>query len=141
MYHQFLRNGRWKHEDNNIYSEIELKYNVSYINKHISNMNAAELKDKYQDEQKMIAEKYYEKTMHTLEVLMNQMNMMYYWEKIRLMFVDQDPSLLQLQKLQGRGIKLYHLIDSFIKIFKLIKKKEVSLFSHFIYITGPGRKR
>ena len=96
VYHQFLRNGRWKHEDNNIYSEIELKYNVSYINKHISNMNAAELKDKYQDEQKMIAEKYYEKTMHTLEVLMNQMNMMYYWEKIRLMFVDQDPSLLQL---------------------------------------------
>lgn len=32
--------------------------------------------------------------MHTLEVLMNQMNMMYYLEKIRIMFIDQDPSLI-----------------------------------------------
>jgi len=24
IYHQYLRNGRWKHEDDNIYSEIEL---------------------------------------------------------------------------------------------------------------------
>jgi hypothetical protein len=96
VYHQFLRNGRWKHEDDKIYSEIELKYNISYINKCISNMNAAELKEKYEDEQKMIAEKYYNKTMHTLEVLMNQLNMMYFWEKIRLMFIDQDPSLIQL---------------------------------------------
>ena len=32
--------------------------------------------------------------MHTLEVLMNQLNMMYYWEKIRLMFIDQDPNLI-----------------------------------------------
>ena len=51
-------------------------------------MNATEIKEKYQDEQKMIAEKYYDKTMHTLEVLMNQLNMMYFWEKIRLMFID-----------------------------------------------------
>jgi hypothetical protein len=71
VYHQFSRNGRWKHEDEQIYSEIELKYNVSYINKFIANMNAAELKEKYEDEQKMIAGKYYNKTMHTLEVLMN----------------------------------------------------------------------
>jgi hypothetical protein len=94
IYHQYQRNGMWKHEDENIYSEIELKYNISYINKFIQNMNAAELKEKYQDEQKMIAEKYYYKTMHTLEVLMNQLNMMYYWEKIRLMFIDQDPNLI-----------------------------------------------
>ena len=64
--------------------------------------------------------------MHTLEVLMNQLNMMYYWEKIRLMFIDQDPNLIQLQKLMGRAINCYSMIDNFIKIFKLIIKKEVS---------------
>lgn len=52
--------------------------------------------------------------------------MMYYWEKIRLMFIDQDPNLIQLQKLMGRAIKCYNMIDNFIKIFKLIRKKEVS---------------
>ena len=131
----------WKHEDENIYSEIELKYNISYINKFIQNMNAAELKEKYQDEQKMIAEKYYYKTMHTLEVLMNQLNMMYYWEKIRLMFIDQDPNLIQLQKLMGRAGKCYSMIDNFIKIFKLIKKKEVSwlfILTLFRYLTNSS---
>jgi len=34
--------------------------------------------------------------MHTLEVLMNQMNMMYYLEKIKIIFADQDPNLIQL---------------------------------------------
>mmetsp|Transcript_5194 Transcript_5194/g.8025 ORF Transcript_5194/g.8025 Transcript_5194/m.8025 type:complete len:136 (+) Transcript_5194:4610-5017(+) len=62
--------------------------------------------------------------MHTLEVLMNQLNMMYYWEKVRLMFVDLDPTLVHLQKLMSRCLKLYRKIDSFIKIFKLIQKKE-----------------
>jgi len=92
-------------------------------------MNAAELKEKYAEEQKTLSEKYYNKTMHTLEVLMNQLNMMYYWEKIRLMFIDQDPNLIQLQKLMGRAIKCYNMIDNFVKIFNLIKKKEVSNFS------------
>lgn len=91
-------------------------------------MDAKELKEKYAEEQKTISEKYYSKTMHTLEVLMNQLNMMYYWEKIRLMFIDQDPNLIQLQKLMGRAVKCYAMIDNFIKIFKLIKKKEVSKY-------------
>ena len=65
--------------------------------------------------------------MHTLEVLMNQLNMMYYWEKVRLMFIDQEPTVVQLQKLMSRCLKLYNKIDSFIKIFKLIAKKEVSV--------------
>ena len=133
VYHQFLRNGRWKHEDDQIYSEIELKYNQSVISKFINGMNATELKEKYEGEQKTISEKYYNKTMHTLEVLMNQLNMMYYWEKIRLMFIDQDPNLIQLQKLMGRAIKCYNMIDNFIKIFKLIRKKEVSKHQLIIY--------
>ena len=51
-------------------------------------MSKYEAKEKYGEEGTEIAEKFYEKTMHTCEVLMNQLNMMYYWEKIRLMFVD-----------------------------------------------------
>jgi len=69
--------------------------------------------------------------MHTLEVLMNQLNMMYYWEKVRLMFIDQEPTVAQLQKLMSRCVKLYTKIDSFIKIFKMIAKKEVSIFHIF----------
>lgn len=44
------------------------------------------------------------------------------------MFIDQDPNLIQLQKLMGRAVKCYAMIDNFIKIFKLIKKKEVSKY-------------
>ena len=69
---------------------------------------------------------------------MNQMNMMYYLEKIRLNFADRDPDVEQLLKLMSRCIKLYHMIDSFINIFKLITKKDVSndlfdFFKTFIY--------
>jgi len=62
--------------------------------------------------------------MHTLEILMNQMNMMFYWERLRLYFVDKEPTLDQLEKLMSRVLKLYLMIDNFMKIFKLIKKKE-----------------
>ena len=67
-----------------------------------------------------------DKVMRTLEVLMNQMNMMYYWEKIRLYFKVNDPSLDQLLKLMNRILKLYLMIDNFMKIFKMIEKKTVS---------------
>lgn len=40
-----------------------------------------------------IIAKHQEKTLHTLEVLMNQLNMMYYWEKIRLYFTSHTPNL------------------------------------------------
>jgi hypothetical protein len=78
------------------------------------------------DEGITILAKHEEKTMHTLEVLMNQLNMMYYWEKIRLYFRNNNPSLEQLSKLMNRILKLYILIDNFMKIFKIIEKKEVS---------------
>lgn len=70
IYHQYLRNGRWKHEDDNIYSEIELQYYISYLNQ-IDNKE----KELHAEDVKAILDKYYKKTMHTLEVLMNQMNM------------------------------------------------------------------
>ena len=43
IYYQFQRNGRWKHEDDNIFSEIELQYNISYLNKFVSNENQEEI--------------------------------------------------------------------------------------------------
>lgn len=96
IYHQFIKNGRWKHVDDNIYSDLELKYHANFISKHLIGCNKLEAKEKYGDEGDDLAGQYYEKTMHTCEVLMNQLNMMYYWEKIRLMFIDQDPTLFQL---------------------------------------------
>lgn len=84
---------------------------MSYISKHIQGLTKYEANEKYCDEGAELAEKFYEKTMHTCEVLMNQLNMMYYWEKIRLMFIDQDPTLTQIQKLMSRCLKLYDLIN------------------------------
>lgn len=85
VYFQFLRNGHWKHEDDSIYSEMELKYNITYLNKIINRENAEEM---HKDQNKDLNEKYLEKTMMTLSVLFNQMNMMYYWEKLRLEYAD-----------------------------------------------------
>lgn len=121
VYHQFQRNGRWKHEDEQIYSDLELQYNISYLNRFI---NADNVEDITNNEGKPMVKKHFSKTMHTLEVLMNQLNMMYYWEKVRLMFIDQEATIIQLQKLMSRCLKLYQKIDSFIKIFKMLAKKE-----------------
>lgn len=52
--------------------------------------------------------------MHTIEVLMNQLNMMYYLEKIRLIFVDEEPTIAHLTKLMMRCTKLYDSINQFI---------------------------
>ena len=71
---------------------------------------------------KAILDKYYKKTMHTLEVLMNQMNMQYYLEKVRLMFADIEPTVSQLAKIMSRCMKMYQQMDQFIRIFKLIDK-------------------
>lgn len=73
-----------------------------------------------------ILSKHFEKTMHTLEVLMNQMNMMFYWERLKYYFHNNEPTLESLSKLMSRILKLYLMIDNFMKIFRMIKKKEVS---------------
>ena len=54
-----------------------------------------------------ILDKHFGKVMHTLEILMNQMNMMFYWERLRLYFVDKEPTLDILEKLMSRVLKLY----------------------------------
>lgn len=66
VYHQFQRNDRWKHEDNSIYSETELKYNLSFLAKLLE--GEKEMND---DDHEEVLAKYFKKTMHTIEVLMN----------------------------------------------------------------------
>ena len=57
------------------------------------------------------------------------MNMMYFFEKIKLSFKEFEepgnrPKLVHLEKIMTRCRKLYQMIDNFMKIFDLIKKKE-----------------
>jgi hypothetical protein len=56
---------------------------------------------------------------------MNFMNMMYYYEKLKLKIDElvaygNTPSLIHLEKIMSRCLKLYQMIDNFMKIFKLI---------------------
>jgi hypothetical protein len=62
---------------------------------------------------------------------MNKMNMMYFFEKLKLQLLQFDKpgrkrSLVHLEKIMSRCLKLYLMIDNFMKIFKLIEMKEVS---------------
>lgn len=68
-------------------------------------------KEMNEQEKEEVLAKYFKKTMHTVEVLMNQLNMMYYLEKIRLIFVDEEPSIAHLNKLMTRCLKLYNSIN------------------------------
>ena len=125
IFHQFERNGRWMHEDANIYGEQEIKYLKTSLQKMLNQENSTEFQER---EGISILNKHFEKVMRTLEILMNQMNMMFYWERLRLYFVDKEPTLDILEKLMSRVLKLYQMIDGFMKVFKLIRKKEVSLY-------------
>ena len=54
--------------------------------------------------------------------------MMFYWERLKYYFHNNEPTLESLSKLMSRILKLYLMIDNFMKIFRMIKKKEVSEF-------------
>ena len=73
-----------------------------------------------------IIDKHWEKTVNTLRALMNQMNMMYFFEKLQMKIKeltknDRRPSLIHLEKIMSRCLKLYLMIDNFMKIFKLVR--------------------
>ena len=53
--------------------------------------------------------------------------MMYYWEKIKSLFENQEPNVEHVAKLITRCLKLYMLIDGLMTVFNLIQKTEVSL--------------
>jgi hypothetical protein len=57
---------------------------------------------------------------------MNQLNMIYYWERLRFFFLENEPTIDSLTKLMSRILKLYHMIDNFMKIFKMIEIRKVS---------------
>lgn len=118
IYFHFLRNGRYIHENDSILSELELKYYISFLNKIDENIQ--------REEEVILVDTFYTKTMSTLEELMAQLNMMYYMDKIRLMMVDVELKLGDLIKLMSRCVKLYKKMDQFVKIFKLIEKKDES---------------
>lgn len=126
LYQQFRKYGRWTHHDESIYSEIELKYLCSSLEHMVNQPNYEEFN---QTEGQAIIQKHWGKTVHTLEILMNQMNMMYFFHKLRLQFEVYEqpgkrPSLMALEKIMNRCFKLYNMIDDFMKIYKLIELKE-----------------
>ena len=77
---------------------------------------------------------------------MNQMNMMYYFHKLRLQLEAYEkpgkrPSLMALEKIMNRCFKLYNMIDGFMKIFKLIGMKQKLEMSADIEEQNNERKR
>ena len=73
--------------------------------------------------------KHWQKVHSTYRRLMNQMNMMYFYERVKLKMAHLEkpgnrPRIAHLEKLMERCLKLYHMIDQFMGIFKLIKLKE-----------------
>lgn len=63
VYEQFAVHGRWVHQDDSIYSEIELKYLITTLCHMVNKEND---NDFNQNEGKAIIEKHWEKTVQTL---------------------------------------------------------------------------
>lgn len=81
LYAQFEKHGRWVNDDEEIYNEIEVGYLSSTLHQMDKNDNLDEFD---QNEGQAIIKKHWGKTMSTLQKLMCMMNMMYYWEKLKL---------------------------------------------------------
>lgn len=88
----------------------------------INSENSAEFT---QDDAPQLIQENHAKLMRTLEILMNQVNMMFCFEKIKIYLSEKPEKTLEdFEKLIQRCIKVYVLIDNLIKIFKLIALKE-----------------
>ena len=109
VYDQYAQNKRWINNYDTIYSEIEIKYLQSSLNNMISDSNYDEINEL---EGPFIVQKHWAKTVATLHKLMNQMNMMYYFEKLKITFQQftkdgKIPSLVHLEKIMSRCLKFY----------------------------------
>lgn len=115
LYQQFEKHGRWINNDEEIYSEIE----INYLNSTLHQMDMANKGEKENEEEfdqvegQAIIAKHWGKTMRTLQKLMCMMNMMYYYEKLKLQFSKLEqpgskPSIDHLEKLLSRCKKLYN---------------------------------
>ena len=80
MYQQYKQHGRWKNDDEEIYSEIEINYLSSTLHQMDKGDDVEEFKE---GEGQAIIKKHWSKTMTTLQKLMMTMNMMYYYEKLK----------------------------------------------------------
>ena len=69
-------------------------------------------------EGKKIVSLHRDKLLKTVKVLMEQMNMMYFYERIKEGF--SEPSLDELYRLMARCLKLYQMINDFMRIFSLL---------------------
>lgn len=135
LYRKYKEYGRWINDEdlndpaNDIYSEIEVSYLASTLN-HMINKSQT-IQEFNEAEGQAIIKKHWAKTMNTIKKLMLEMNMMYYWEKLKMHYAKFDdpenrPKIQNLEKLLLRCKKLYDQINSFMKIFKLIDIKYVS---------------
>jgi hypothetical protein len=131
----FMQNGVRKHEDPTIFSHVELKYLQSSLHSMITKTNEQEFNE---TEGKEIIHVNFKKTMKTLEVLMNQVNMQCYFDRLKAFFGDSKPDMSQLDKLITRCLKLYLMIDNFFTIFKMIALKEKIEFK---LEARPGNQR
>ena len=109
VWEQFERHGRWISEDEKIYSEIELKYLSSTLS---SMENQANQEEFDQNEGLAIIKKHWGKTVYTMQKLMSTMNMMYYYEKLKMQIQKLEapgkrPGIVHLEKLMSRCLKLY----------------------------------
>lgn len=121
IYFQYTKNkGRWKHEDNKIYSELELRVFAKTIEGMITRANSKEFNA---NEGKDILKKHVMKTFTTLEILCHQTNLNYFYHRSKINYEDA-PIVESLLLLMERCIKLYMLIDSFMKVFNLLEKKD-----------------
>ena len=80
-----------------------------------------------------IVNKHAQKTFYTLEILMTQMNMMYFFSRLKQHFDTKSPTIEQLKKLMVRCLKLYTMIGDFMNIFKLIDKLLMAGAFHDIF--------
>lgn len=53
---------------------------------------------------------------------MHNLNMKYFWMRIKYFFSNREPVLEEMQKLLKRCLKLYACINDMMKVFKLIDK-------------------
>ena len=81
VYEMFCKYGHWKHSDDSIYSEMELRYLKTSLRHMTNDISHKEFNN---EEGRDIITKHWQKAMDTLEKLMSQMNMMYFYEKLRL---------------------------------------------------------
>lgn len=99
-----------------IYTDVELEYYVSFLNKKAE-------EDEWNDiEMKTTVIVHFNKTMHTLRVLMRLMGLEFHFKRLYARHRD-DCTLDSLFMMINRCRKMYHAVQHLITIFKLLDKR------------------